>query len=271
MRAKRSFVARSFPSYSVAQLPTQPVPECMVRIGITQSLEYWQDPKGALLHVNEVSARADAAGAELLIFPEGFLQGYLLDKQDVYNWALDVASGEFTDLLSCFPASGPMIVLGMIEKEAGHYFNTAVVVKDRCLIGRYRKKHLLSSEHVFSRGCESPIFEVSGLRFGICICYDANFSTIARDIADAGARMMICCANNMLPRDVAETYREVHNIVRAERCREVDLWMVSSDVTGARDGKVSWGPSSVISPAGDVVAQLPLDQPGFLTFDIPKS
>ena len=53
---------------------------------------------------------------------------------------------------------------------------------------------------------------------------------------------------------VCAALRDVHNIVRGERCRETGLWLVSADVTGERDGRISWGPTAVLNPAGEVVA-----------------
>jgi predicted amidohydrolase len=113
------------------------------------------------------------------------------------------------------------------------------------------------------------VFEVEGLRFGINICYDTNFPAAARKLAELGAALIVCPANNMHHRKTAEALKDVHNSVRGERCRETGLWLVSADVTGARDGRISWGPTAVLNPAGEVVAQLPLEKPGLLLFDIP--
>ncbi len=110
---------------------------------------------------------------------------------------------------------------------------------------------------------------MNGLRFGINICYDTNFTTAAQGVAALGASLIVCPANNMLPRRAAETWKDRHNAIRAERCREAGLWLVSADVTGERDGCVSFGPTAVITPAGEVAAQLPLGRPGLLVFDLP--
>lgn len=241
----------------------------VVRIGVTQTPEYRNDISGALAHLAEVSGRAETAGASLLVFPEGYLQGYLLAEQAIRDAALNLSAPPFADVLAQFPASGPMIVVGLIEEEAGRFFNTAIVVKAGRLIGRYRKKYLLPAERGYSPGNDCPVFEVDGLRFGISICYDTNFPDTAHDIANAGASLIVCCANNMMPRARAEVYRDVHNTERANRCREAGLWLASSDVTGERDGMVSWGPGAIITPAGEVVAQLALNRPGLLTFNIP--
>jgi len=241
----------------------------VVRIGVMQTPEYRNNIIAALTYLSEASMRAQAAGVSLLAFPEGYLQGYLLNQHDIHDAAINLSSTQFADVLAQLPVSGPMLVVGLIEEDAGQVFNTAIVVHAGRLIGRYRKRYLRSAEQGYAPGTACPVFEVDGLRFGISICHDTNFPDSALDIAKAGGSLIVCCANNMMPRARAEVYRDIHNAVRAERCREAGLWLASSDVTGERGDMVSWGPSAIISPAGDVVAQFPLNSAGLLTFDIP--
>ena len=96
----------------------------------------------------------------------------------------------------------------------------AVVVERGVLTGRYRKTHLLRGEALFTPGTESPVFEVGDLRFGINICYDTNFPEAARKVAEHGATLLVCCANNMLPRKAAEDWnrkRQDANVPGATR------------------------------------------------------
>ena len=220
--------------------------------------------------VADVAACAKTEGASLLCFPECFLSGYLTDETPARLNALDLTSPAFEAVLNRLPKTGPMIVMGLIEVEDGRLFNTAIVVDHGVLIGRYRKVHLLSGEQIFDAGSDSHIFEIAGLRFGINICYDTNFPEAARKVAHLGASLILCPANNMHRRKTAEALKDVHNSVRGERCRETGLWLVSADVTGERDGRISWGPTAVLNPAVEVVAQLPLEKAGLLVFDIPR-
>lgn len=240
-----------------------------VRIAAAQTPEFREDIDAALHCATEVAARAAAQGASLLCFPEGFLQGYLTEEIAARRQALELASSGFAAVLTRFPKMGPMIVMGMIETEAGRLFNTAVVVHHGALVGRYRKMRLLGGEGCFEAGSDTPVFEVEGLRFGINICYDTNLPEAARKLADLGASLILCPANNMCRRKTAEALKDTHNAVRGERCREAGLWLISADVTGERDGRIGWGPTAVINPAGKVVAQLPLEKAGLLVFDIP--
>jgi predicted amidohydrolase len=241
-----------------------------VRIAAAQTVEFREDIEAALSCVADVAARAEAEGTSLPCFPEGFLQGYLTDEAPARRNAVDLASPAFEAVLSRLPKTGPMIVMGLIEVEDGRLFNTAIVVDRGAVVGRYRKEHLLDGEQIFDAGSDSQVFEIAGLRFGINICYDTNFPAAARKVADLGASLIVCPANNMHRRKTAEALKDVHNSVRGERCRETGLWLVSADVTGERDGCISWGPTAVLNPAGEVVAQLPLEKTGLLVFDIPR-
>lgn len=226
-----------------------------IRIAAAQTVEFREDITAALNYASEVAAYAESEGAALLCFPEGFLQGYLTDETLARRNALNLASPAFEAVLNRLPKTGPMVVMGLIEvDDDGRLFNTAIVVHRGTLIGRYRKAHLLGGEQIFNAGNDSPVFEIAGLRFGINICYDTNFPEAARKAADLGASLIVCPANNMHRRKTAEAFKDMHNFARGERCRETGLWLVSADVTGERDGLISWGPTAVLNPAGEVVA-----------------
>lgn len=240
-----------------------------VRIAAAQTAEYREDIEGAISSAVEFYQQAKAEGAKLLCFPEGYLQGYLTDEASARRVALDISSSRFNNLMKRFPKIGPTIVMGFIEVSMGKLFNSAVVIEGTTTVGCYRKRHLLPGESAFSAGADTPVFNAGGLKFGINICYDTNFPAVAQRVADSGATLIVCPANNMMRRDRAEIFRDAHNSIRGDRCRETGLWLVSADVSGERDGRVSWGPTAVLNPEGDVVKQLPLGEPGLLFADIP--
>lgn len=240
-----------------------------LRIAAAQTPEFRQDIAGALDHAVDVVERAQALGAALVCFPEGFLQGYLTEEAPARRHALDLAAPAFAAILARFAHTRPMVVMGLIEIEDGRLHNTAVVMQGGVLVGRYRKANLLPGEGLFTAGTTCPVFEVEGVKFGINICFDTNFPQAARAVAEGGATLIVCPANNMLRYAAAQTWRDRHNPIRGERCREAGLWLISSDVTGERDGRIGWGPTAVLGPDGEVAAQLPLDAPGLLVFDLP--
>jgi predicted amidohydrolase len=245
-----------------------PVGETL-RVGACQTPEILGDLDQALLVIEDFAAQAGARGVHLLLFPECFLQGYLVQEQHLREQALNLDSGRFAAVLRRLARIEQMLVLGVIEEAAGRYFNTAVVISRGELVGRYRKTHLMPGESLFKAGDAYPTFELRGVRFGINICSDTQFAEAAAPVAAQGARLLLVPAQNMMRRAAALEWKDRHHALRADRVRESGMWLVSADVTGERDEhRVGWGPTSVISPGAEVVAQVPLMTTGMVVADI---
>jgi predicted amidohydrolase len=239
-----------------------------VQVAACQLPEVREDAGQAVGWMERYLLEADSRQIDLVCFPECYLQGYLCDFRSANTYALTPDSAAFADLLMRLSLFRCTFVFGFIERENHRLFNSAAVVQSGKLIGCYRKTHLLAGESIFAPGSAYPVFETSGLRFGINICYDTNFPDSAAALAAHGARAILCPANNMMRRAAAEEYRAIHNEGRAKRARENGVWLISSDVTGDRNGRVSYGPTAVIDPAGGIVAQVPLLQTGMVVAGI---
>ncbi len=240
-----------------------------LRVGACQTPEILGEVERALLCIEGFAAQADAQGVHLLLFPECFLQGYLVDEQHVRNHALSLDSAGFAVVLQRLARIGQTLVFGVIEQADDRYFNTAVVAARGELVGIYRKTHLVPGESLFDKGDAYPTFVLRGVRFGINICYDTQFGEAATSVADQGARLLLVPAQNMMRRAAALHWKDLHHAIRAERVRETGMWLASADVTGERDeSRVGWGPTSVISPRLEIVAQVPLMTTGMVVADI---
>ena len=180
----------------------------------------------------------------------------------------NLTSSTFKTLPQQLTKYKPLIVFGLIEQDDGNLFNTAVVIKDGELLGRYRKTHLLEGEQIFKAGSEYPVFQINGLKFGINICYDTQFPEAAKNVAKQGATLILCPANNMMTYETAEKFKHLHHKMRIERATETKVWLLSADVTGEHNGRISYGPTSAISPAGQVVKQVGLMETGMITIEI---
>ncbi len=228
-----------------------------------------RDPRRALSLIESYSSDAERLGAGLVVFPECFLQGYMLDPAHVESTAIDLTSGSFGEIQPQLAQIKPTLVFGLIEQANGRFFNSACVVERGVLRGCYRKVHLLEWEKaVFDPGNDYPVFDVDGLRFGINICNDLNFSEAARAVQDQGATLLVCPSNNMLPRPAAERWKTRHHETRCERARGSGLWIVSSDVCGESVESISYGPASVIDPQGKVVDEVPASETGVVVVDM---
>jgi predicted amidohydrolase len=216
----------------------------------------------ALACIEEFAKHGGEHDADLLVFPECFLQGYLVEEEHVRRHALDLGSAAFASVLRGLERIEQTLVFGVIERQGDRYFNAAVVIARGELVGVYRKTHLVAGESLFDRGDAYPTFALRGVRFGVNICYDTQFAEAAAAVAAQGAQLLLVPAQNMMRRDAACRWRDLHHQIRTERARETGMWLASADVTGQRDEhRVGYGPTSVISPSGAVVAQVPLMTP----------
>lgn len=242
----------------------------VVRIGACQTPEILGDVDAAIGCIQGFCQQAEPHGADLLLFPECFLQGYLVTEAHLRRHALDLGSARFRSVAARLADVTPVLVVGVIERSGSRLYNSAVVLEHGKIAGVYRKMHLTSGEVLFDKGHEYPVFSVNGLRYGINICYDTQFADAAAAIAGQLACVLLVPAQNMMRRQAAEEWKHRHNQIRAERVRETGMWLVSADVTGERgDTHVGLGPTSVMSPSGDVVAQVPLMETGMVIAQVP--
>lgn len=240
-----------------------------LRVGACQTPEILGDIESTLVCIEGFARQADDQSVDMLVFPECFLQGYLVEDRHLRRHALDLHSSSFASVLGRLEPIEQTLVFGLIEQQGGRYFNAAVVVARGELVGVYRKTHLLTGESLFDRGDAYPTFESRGVRFGINICYDTQFAEAAAPVAAQGAQLLLVPAQNMMRRAAADHWKDLHHAIRAERARETGMWLVSADVTGERDElRIGYGPTSVINPQGDVVAQVPRMTTGMVVADI---
>lgn len=207
-----------------------------MRIAVCQTPEILGDVDAALRVVQDFAVQADAAAVDLLLFPECFLQGYLVTEEHLGTYALDLESPGFGAVLSHLAQLRQMLVFGMIERAGGRNYNTAVVIACGNVVGRYRKTFLVGGESLFTAGDSYPVFDCVGVRFGINICYDTQHPQAAAAVAAAGAQVLLVPAQNMMRHQRAFWWQDRHNEIRACRARETGMWLASADVTGERDG-----------------------------------
>lgn len=238
-------------------------------IAACQVLDLRDDVQSAVRIIKEMASEAKSHGANIVLFPECFLQGYFSTPRTAARLAMDLKSPEFEAVLEQLKTVEPMLIVGLIERADHHIFNSAVVIKHGKLVGRYRKTCLLDGEKAaFRPGNEYPVFQIAGKTFGINICYDLNFSESVSRLTTQGAEVIVCPCNNMMSVESSEKYKHTHNQIRSERAIESSVWLVSADVTGSWDSRVCYGPTAVINPNGQIVDQLPLGSTGMLTVDI---
>lgn len=208
----------------------------------------------------------DVRNVGLAVFPECYLQGYSRDPEVIARRALRLDGTIVQAMLETLQSIRTTLILGIVECRGKARYNTAAVIRQGRLIGRYSKAH--PNERAFAAGTDFPVFEAGRWSFGVNICNDANFPDTALRISRQGARLLCYPLNNMLAPTTAEKWRERGLSNLKQRALETGCWVVSSDVVGQSGRLTSYGLTCIVRPDGEVVARVVEGTEGAALFDL---
>ena len=237
-----------------------------MRIAVVQCRSVFDDAEQTIATIVARLHWADANHVDLVLFPEAWLLGHAYDPDTIWARA-DGARSTLPALCARIAGYGATLVVGTFERAGEQVFNSAVVIEAGRIVGRSAKAH--PNEDGVTPGTAFPVFTRSGLHWGINICNDANYPQAAASVAAQGAELILYPLNNLLRPETAERWREKSLANLAARARETGCWIASADVTGTADGRLSYGCTAILSPAGKVVARVPELQEGVALFDLP--
>lgn len=191
-----------------------------VVVAVYQPTSFCASMEEALATLESVAAEAKSQSAEVLVLPELFLGGYLLE--DTASRAVSVEGPELRRVSEAAKASGVSIVVGFAELPSASgqpLFNSAAAFDGRTgqLVHCYRKTHLFgpAETKAFAPGDSlGAVFELAGVRCSLLICFDIEFPENARACALGGAELLLVPTANMQP------YSEVNNVIVP--CRAVE-------------------------------------------------
>ena len=197
---------------------------------------------------------AGNAGAQLVVFPECALSGYVYHSAEEARPAAVAADGELMRLFATHcRLANIYAIIGFLEHEEATdtIYNSAAVIGPEGLIACYRKCHLpvLGIDRYVGRGNELPIIELPFARIGILICYDMRFPEAARSLALRGADVLVVPTNWPEGADSAPEF-----LTRA-RAWENRMYVVACNRVGVERGTRFIGRSQVVAPDGTFLAQ----------------
>ena len=146
----------------------------VLRVALAQLNPTVGDIDGNLAKLLDAYDRADAAGCDVIAFPELSITGYppedLLLKEHFLRDAWSAVERLAAE------AEGIVAVVGAPERTQD-VFNAAVVLADGAVQGTYRKVHLpnygvFDEIRYFQSGTEGALIEVDGVKVGLPVCED---------------------------------------------------------------------------------------------------
>lgn len=196
-----------------------------------------------------VAALAAHPNVEIAVFPELFLGGY--DLALVVGAARAPDCAELQAIAAAAASASTVVVVGFAERAGdGSLFNSvACIDRDGSLAGVYRKTRLFGAEpEVFEPGDEQLLVRLAGVDVGPLICFDIEFPEPARELAAAGAELLVTASANMVP------FGPDHEVATRARAVENHLPHLYANGVGDIGGFRLVGGSRSVDAAGSVLA-----------------
>ena len=211
--------------------------------------------------------QAAGRGAQLVVFPECALSGYVFDTLEEARESSETVPGPFTAALErVCREKGVHVVAGMLEKTGDCIYNSAVLCGPSGLAGVYRKTHLpfLGVDRLTTLG-PGPyeVFDTPVGRLGMLICYDLRFPEASRCLTLLGADILILPTNWPVGAEASPEY------TAPARAVENRIFVVAVNRAGVEKGISFIGKSQIVEPSGKrlAVAQTTGEEMIFARFD----
>jgi predicted amidohydrolase len=243
-----------------------------IRLALAQVSSKRENKEANLQKIEKLTLKAKQQRADIVIFPEMSLTGYVVLDQ-VYELAETIPGPSTQKIKALAKQTGMHIIFGMpelSEKTQATVFNTAVFVGPKGVIGKYRKMYLpthsvFEEKRYFRQGYEPAAFQTDLGNIGLTICYDVFFPEVYRLTRLKGAQLMVCISASPAVR------RDYFEILTSARALENTAFLAYVNLAGVEDGLQFWGGSRLVCPTGEVVSKAKYDEEDFIVCEVDYS
>ena len=213
--------------------------------GISVTPDRW-DKEANLGRIEKYARLAAGRGAQLVITPEGFLEGYVANEnknQDLtrkkYEAVVEPIDGPSLGRLRALAKElGIYLAVGFAESRKGSLYNSvAVLSPEGKTTLHFSKAHTADDEPFNTHGGAFPVAETPLGRWGALICYDRQLPEPARILSIKGAQLIIVPAWG--------AYGDMNTAMMRTRARENSVYVAF----------VHPKRSMIIDPAGKIIAE----------------
>jgi NAD+ synthase len=219
------------------------------------------NPTLGAIQANLTKARAaclDAAGADLVLFPELFICGY--PPEDLVLRPSFVAQCRAAvEDLALDTRNGPAILMGTPWAESGRLYNAVALLKDG-KVETLRFKHdlpnygVFDEKRVFQAGPAPGPISFKGVRIGVPICEDIWTEETCETLAETGAEILL--VPNGSPFESNKDDVRLNLVVA--RVTETGLPMAYLNQVCGQDELVFDGASFVLNADRSLAVQMPM-------------
>lgn len=218
---------------------------------------------------------AASQGADLVVLPECTWPAYLLGTDHRDRWPT-ISPQEVVDRFADAAREHSLVVvvgLALPHADDPHrHRNAAVVIdSDGTIAHTAQKRFLWDVDGLwFTPGTTSAVVPTSAGRLGVMICADGRMPEIARQLALAGAEILIDPTAWVTAGPDPATWNNAQAIhMFPTRARENGIWSIAANKVGIERDLVAYcGRSCIVAPDGTVVERAPSDAPAVILTDI---
>src|ERR1700686_4582210 len=222
------------------------------------------DVAGNAAKARAARARAQADGADLVVFSELFIAGYPpedLVLKPAFQSACRVAIEE---LARDTADGGPAVLIGSPWVEDGKLYNACALLDEGRIAALRFKANLpnygvFDEKRLFARGPGAGPVTGRGIRIGVPICEDIwleeseDYENVVECLAETGAEILVVPNGSPYARD----QKDIRLSISGGRVTERGLPLIYLNQVGGQDELVFDGASFALNADLSVAAQLP--------------
>jgi NAD+ synthase len=238
----------------------------ILRITVAQLKPTVGDITGNLDKARAVRLKARADGADLVLFTELFVSGYLPEDlvlkpafQDACRAACETLARETAD-------GGPAVLIGLPWGEGGRVHN-AVALLDEGVVAAVRFKvdlpnyGVFDEKRVFQPGPMPGPIPFRGIRLGVPVCEDIWKEDVVECLVETGAELLLVPNGSPYHRDKSD----VRLNIAVARVTESGLPLLYVNEVGGQDEVIFDGASFALNADRSLAVQLPAFEEAVVT------
>lgn len=234
-----------------------------ITIGLIQS-KVSSDIPSNISKTEKMIRQATLKGAQIICLQELFQTPYFpqWEKMDKNKYAETIPGVTSLAMQKLAKELGVTIIVPMYEKLGNKFYNTAVVFDDKGKnIGKYHKIHIphdpgFYEKEYFEHGqLGYKIFQASGVKFAVLICYDQWFPEAAREARLAGAEIIFypTAVGNIVGYKAEGDWHDAWETIQRGHAIANSLYVATVNRTGLEGRVQLFGQSFISDPFGKIL------------------
>lgn len=219
-------------------------------------------PENALARAHELLIEAVGQGAELIAFPENFLQPW--DGRTLDPSLVQTTRGLFVESLQEWAVESDAWILAgslLLKTPAGKVTNSSLLISpDGEITAKYDKIHLfdMPGERAYTEsaqiqpGRKPVVADTPWGRIGLSICYDLRFPELYRELVHQGAEVIFAPSSF-----TARTGQAHWDVLTRARAIENQCYVVAPATWSPSERSGTHGHTRIVDPWGRVLAERP--------------